>query len=164
MAMPPSLALHLGRVLRRCAGVAADAQLALLPAAARLLEGTLPGGCLVGAQPAVGIKLLGFPINHWYNNNELDNRLIGGYAWGLIIYWLDCWMIEVDCLKRILSATKTMLDINQIEPLWKSLNVGISINNKIPLLGRVVGWINRWIFGNYNEIMRLGGSMASNFV
>ena len=44
MVMPPSLALHLGRVLRRCAGAAADAQLALLPAAARLLEGTLPGG------------------------------------------------------------------------------------------------------------------------
>ena len=44
MAMPPSLALHLGRVLRRRAGAAADAQLALLPAAARLLEGALPGG------------------------------------------------------------------------------------------------------------------------
>ena len=44
MAMRPPLALHLGRVLRRRAGAAADAQLALLPAAARLLEGTLPGG------------------------------------------------------------------------------------------------------------------------
>ena len=44
MAVPPLLALHLGRVLGRRAGAAADAQLALLPAAARLLEGTLPGG------------------------------------------------------------------------------------------------------------------------
>lgn len=44
MAMPPALPLHLGRVLRRRAGAAADAQLPLLPAAARLLEGALPGG------------------------------------------------------------------------------------------------------------------------
>lgn len=52
------------------------------------------------------------------------------------------WMIEVDCLQHTSPATKTMLDINQIEPLRTgvetSLNVGISNNNQIPLLGRVV--------------------------